>query len=105
MVWRIVKSNYELCITSSASGDYPHLTAERAEVAEIVKKAFSACFAASAVKENTFEHVGNHQFRIPGQLLIFWYNVALACVKWAFSHHARWRLGVFLYGFAKENVR
>ncbi|RLC71967.1 MAG: hypothetical protein DRJ03_11275, partial [Chloroflexi bacterium] len=40
--------------------------AERAEVAEIVKKAFSACFAASAVKENrinavTFEHVGNHQ--------------------------------------------
>jgi len=48
------------------AGDYPHLTAERAEVAEIVKKAFSACFAASAVKENrinavTFEHVGNHQ--------------------------------------------
>ncbi|RLC71129.1 MAG: hypothetical protein DRJ03_24750, partial [Chloroflexi bacterium] len=51
---------------SKYSGDYPHLTAERAEVAEIVKKAFSACFAASAVKENrvnavTFEHVGNHQ--------------------------------------------
>jgi len=47
-------------------GDYPHLTAERAEVAEIIKNAFSACFAASAVKENrinavTFEHVGNHQ--------------------------------------------
>jgi len=37
-----------------------------------------------------------------GQLAFFWYNVSLACVKWAFSHHARWRLGVFLYGFAKK---
>ncbi|RLC74885.1 MAG: hypothetical protein DRJ03_31200 [Chloroflexi bacterium] len=55
------------------AGDYPHLTAERAEVAEIVKKVFSACFAASAVKENrinavTFEHVGNHQSARYGNL-------------------------------------
>ena len=61
-----------MCKCGIVSGDYPHLTAERAEVAEIVKKAFSACFAASAVKENrinavTFEHVGNHQPSIKGE--------------------------------------